>query len=396
MIEGFSYGVFKEYYKNNRSTEAIALLEKGLNQNNLLQYKRLTIRMYRVDIYQNKAKPFRTLRLLENFNEEYLKALANKYLIKLSNCLVYKNYTYAPIILDVLLELVNLGYLELNQIPCLNNFKDYILNQQQEMEYIKTINNDLQHPNLILSETMSEERLNTLIKLIQEEPFLKYFKIIDKDQHLVIHKLNTEKIDYNFYKEKAKLAKENEQYEEALNYYLKILNSKVIPYSYILANIGLLYLKLHNKEEAIKYLTIATYHPLEHNFDFKRIIDDKTSNYFDEKQDTPLFTLNEFEAQELVTKYINLINELKISQDNIDEYCLKNNISNEDRLSIKILVSRFYYANDFPQYADKLLKEAEQDSNNNFYISDLIKETRVNKKLYKYKEEYQQALRLNL
>ena len=73
-----------------------------------------------------------------------------------------------------------------------------------------------------------------------------------------------------------------------------------------------------------------------------------------------------------------------------------NALSNEDKLIMKIIIARHYYANNFSKLAENLLKKIEKDLNNNSYITELIKETRKNKNFYQNKKAYQQILRLNI
>ena len=343
-----------------------------------LEYENLALKLLNVDVYKQDAANSRTIVFLKQLdNNNLLKNLYKHYLIKFHNCLNYQNNLYAKINLEVIEELEKLGTFK-EEIYLPADLQNY-LSQKDNYDYLKTIMAQLKTEECYLSGVLEDTKLKAIQNMAMDYSNLETSIIrTDIGKRLLFRNVSLKEFNENEVALKAKEALKTNNFKEALKNYQKLVQKNGTVLNYIYANLGLIYLKLHSNESALKYLTIASYKKGSKHYDFKNIIDNLQSLVTNSI--TPLVHLEEFtKVNDYLLKYQKIIMEFNESKNNLENICEKYNLTRKEFLIIKILIARYYYANHFNEYGDKL-----------------IKETRINKAFYPNQEQYQKIMKLKV
>ncbi len=401
MLEGFSYSRLHNNCNEENYGYLAKLIEEYLKSIGQEKYKRLAIRLLKIDIYKKEERYYRYYNFLERINEkDSFDFLVNKYKKKFYAKRVNHEEKYANLCLDVLLELANLGYINFNEIKHLKEYNDHIEELKKEMAYAKDIKKSLNNMPCVLTRELNPQRVELLKQCLLEEEALSVFPITTElGPRLVVRNLTSMYLDMAALNQNAKKARANNDYKKALDNYFQILTATGVLHYVTYADIGSIYLKMKNPKQAIQYFTIAVYHPDNQKREFQKQLDFllNSEDIEYERKPQPKVKETEFLNYDTLTARYGKIIDLLIKENmSLTAASQRFSLNNKDILKVKILIARIYFANGFADYAIKMLKQVEQDMANDAKITKLLQTTRANKNLYKNKEEYQKGLRLSL
>jgi len=196
-----------------------------------------------------------------------------------------------------------------------------------------------------------------------------------------------ELIDVKGLTEKQKVFYHEGNFEQSIKAGMEIL--KYVNSNSAYAYIGLAYSKLGNLEQAINYLSIATY--LEGaTCDFKKFINQlekeqerKSEDYkSNAESDKTEFSSNNYYGLTVMEDIFIMVLEENIP---IDNACQAFRLNPYNTILAKILLAREYYAEGMDFLAEKIIKEVSASPIKNKLIKKVLEETIRNKKLYRNK-----------
>jgi len=243
---------------------------------------------------------------------------------------------------------------------------------------------------IIVLKPMPIERRRKLYKIIEDIPEIRAFSIgQDGGRRMVLRYIDqNKKVDIKETLEKANEYYQDMKYAKCLREYQKLLGTGNPPHS-VYSKIGLLFLKLKNKNEAVKYLTVGTELAKKVNstYDFTDLINSLTGVIAEEDQKTHVkMNVEDFE-QDNNDYGIKGLNEIMgyfvRHQHHIDEVCTDFDLNPEQANIVKILIARNNYTYDHYENGDKLMKQVEQSEEKTPLVKSLFKETVKNKKFYR-------------
>ena len=259
---------------------------------------------------------------------------------------------------------------------------------------------------ILLLKPMSEVRINSILDIIKNYSDLSAFTIIDDGRQRIVLKYQ-EFDDYFSVDEHVADATQyykNGEYDKCIEIELNILKNseynKASNYSFI----GLSYMKLHNRTQAIDYLKIANYlakvNKKEHRFDDLILYltggidkpDRKPKvkfleEEFDDSYDSYYYGISNFD---FINSYI--VN----SGLDVESACIELGLSNEDINIINLIYAKEYYKIDHKEIGDLFLKYVEQNKDKSTKVKKILDDISKNKALYKHKKDNLLQLSLTL
>lgn len=260
----------------------------------------------------------------------------------------------------------------------------------QDEEFIDDKINELkENRGLIVLKPMDNVRRKRIHNIVSHRREVVTFSIgSDTNRRIVLRFVGNVYVPV---KETIKIADEayyKKDYETALRTYLDILGTKS-PKTFIYAKVGLTYMKMGKKEEAIEYLTVATELSKKNNerFDFSDLIAslDGTIWEYDKKPKVE-FKLEEFNASEDnfgVDRIDEMLTYKEVNEVDYETACEQMGFTYEEYLLSLLVLAKRAYENKHDDLGDKFLKMVEKSGNKSKKVVMKFQEVQKNKKFYK-------------
>ena len=162
------------------------------------------------------------------------------------------------------------------------------------------------------------------------------------------------------------------------------------PRAFLYAKIGLSYLKMKDKTNAIQYLWLSTEisKQTQEGFDFTELIQKITGKYLvdESKNETKKIRMSEgdFNIEHYAIDNFDEIKSLVLNQNlSISDVCAQFGLGIEETNTVKLMFAKQYYAQGDYITGDRIVKHVEQSSNKTQFVRQLIDEIRRAKKFYK-------------
>lgn len=251
---------------------------------------------------------------------------------------------------------------------------------------------------IILLEIMNNDKNDRIIDIVEEYPDMDAFVIGNgSKQQVVLRYKPLEKgyVDFHNLLVLGNYAYKNKDYKRCIENYLELLQVVKEPKSFVYSKLGLAYLKLHNKERAIDYFTVAVAKADEE----KNIREDFSDlllllkGEISKEDLKPFFrmTKNDFDYSDVNNYYgINDFDKINtyISESGLDveSACCKLGMTPEQINTIKLIYAReFYIRGDFHK-GDSFIQSVEKSKEKTKKTISLFDEVRRSRKYYQYRK----------
>lgn len=257
-------------------------------------------------------------------------------------------------------------------------------------EWLKNRIPELEERGIILLKPMTEEEIQEVESKVNNIPNIDSFTIgKDKNKQVVLRlKTTSQPIDLSIVKEEGDLAYQEKEYALCIEKYQQLLKTDM-PNIYVYIRLGLSYMKNHQNDLAIDYLTVANELAKEQDLelDFSSLIAKLKDNYLkEETKPRSRITLAHFEEQ-IDEKYgIENIEKMLASKMNIHQISKQLGFSEEEKTLVELILAKKYYTRGQTTLGNQYLKLAERGKNKPEFLKDQVEEVSTNKKYYKYRE----------
>jgi tetratricopeptide (TPR) repeat protein len=278
-----------------------------------------------------------------------------------------------------------------------NNVEKKIASKNINAENIKkyisqTVSKLVEHEDLIILNPMSTEERKMVYDIIADMPGVMGFSIENEPKRIVLRYMNQQpefiKLRQIFDDYRTDII--NGNYEEGIKKMKYITSNIKYPKSFIFYNLGICYSKMHDKKNAIKYLTV--YQGLEnkcceHRKDVSDLIASLKGN-LDINNYKPFFKMdvNEFESKDNIYNIDEIKNVVLYSKITIEEACIVLEVSKKNIPLIRLIIAKELYLLGKEYIADKLVKAVGKEKNKSDAVKDLLSELIINRKLYMTKK----------
>jgi hypothetical protein len=282
------------------------------------------------------------------------------------------------------------------------------MNVESIKKYVdEAISKVIESEDLIILNPMSSESRKIVRDIIANRLDIIGFNIGDEsNRRLVLRYMNPSKEFVNFKQilvdYKTNFMSEN--YVECIDKMKYIMHNVKYTKSFVFYNLGICYSKLHDKKNAIKYLTV--YQELEKgNADFRKDVSDFIAilkGEVDKDNYKPFFrmSVDEFKNNPDTEYYIDHIDDIKekvlYSGEKIEDACRKLEVGNENVPLVKLIIAKELYSLGKDYFADKIVKEVEKEKNKNVAVKHMLDEIIRSKKFYKNRKGSEDTPRLIL
>lgn len=256
-------------------------------------------------------------------------------------------------------------------------------------EWLKNRMPELEERGIILLNPMTEEEIQEVESKVNHVPNIDSFTIgKDKNKQVVLRlKTSSQPIDFSVVKEEGDLAYQEKEYTLCIEKYQQLLKTDM-PNIYVYIRLGLSYMKNHQNDLAIDYLTVANELAKEQDLelDFSALIAKLKDNYLNEEtKPRSRITLAHFEEQ-IDEKYgIENIEKMLTSKMNIHQISKQLGFSEEEKTLVELILAKKYYTRGQTTLGNQYLKLAERGKNKPEFLKDQVEEVSTNKKYYKYR-----------
>lgn len=382
---------------NNDIPNTIEFIKNSLISSNNEKYiKMLLLLIKRGIIKENKfvyVESFLNQVFSNNFHFKYQKFESSFYKSVLSG-----NYELAKVNYEILC-----ASNELFSFPQdISIYKEILENDSLFKQKLKNIFNEVLQDGLKVIETNLTEEAE-ILKVFSKIRSIKCFYIDEGlNRKLVIRycPYNQEKISVA--KIKADAAYDNHQYHAAIKEYKKMLSLKDL-YSNIYAKIGLCYYHLNDISKAIEYVSVANDIIKKENFKaytFDSLLE-RLTNLSDDTEYKPRFNDLEydfdFEDDNFGLGDIQDITDFMVQTDlDVESACKILLIDNEKMNILRLVYAKNFYTIKEFELGDKFIKVVEQSDIKTEKVLKILKEVKLNKKVYgkKYNENLSYSLKL--
>lgn len=251
---------------------------------------------------------------------------------------------------------------------------------------------------IIVLNPMKKDRIQKIHKIVSRYPDMMCFDIDSGNAKRVVLQYKSPIKDLEDYKSLANLAKiafEEQRYDDCIKLYLVSSQESKHKKYYIYANLGQAYLKKGDYDKAISCFTVAAGLDQRHNNKFnyealinhlKTIKSNKKSKYFEED------VLNFYGVQNLngLTNYI-----LESNLD-VETACHELGISEEEKNIITLMYVQKFYAQKNYEKGDQFLKAVEKSDDKTQRVLTLLNNVKSRRKFYANREDNTNFLSLNL
>ena len=271
------------------------------------------------------------------------------------------------------------------------------LNTTESLSVSKALNKEIdekvkylrENKGLVIFEPMIKEERNKIYEHVKDYEDIAMFSVgIEPDKRTILKHREPymEKDELNNEFNLGKKAFEKKKYEEAIEHFLNIINRGKFS-AYVSATLGLAYLKIDNKEEALKYLIVANCMNKESRNGYslddiiaklqgKKMARETTKDYF--KMD-----IEEFKEEDFSVIKFNEINSYVMTSGlDVREACKNLDMSEEEINKVLLTYAKEYYTCGIYEKGDQFLKAFEKSENKSHGNMKLYNEIVKNKKFY--------------
>lgn len=279
-----------------------------------------------------------------------------------------------------------------------NSKKSQPMNQNfNARELVNSKLNKVHERGIVLLKPMEDAQIQEIYKVVEEMADIVSFSIGTDQKQVVLKSGKLETMEFKELSREGNEAYCNRDYKLCIAKYRQILEYKE-PKAWIYSKLGLAYMKNHNKDLAIDYLTVATELAKQEglNYDFVELI-----AYLKGWLDIPIedrkvifkMTEDEFEYdtnQSYGLENIEELSKLISSGISLEEACIKLDFSDQQKAIAYLITAKECYIQENFLLGDSYFKKAEKMKNKSKSIIKLLEEIKVNKKFYKNrkKEDY--------
>lgn len=249
----------------------------------------------------------------------------------------------------------------------------------------------VENQGIIILKPMNKERRRVIHNIVNKYSDMTSFSIgTEPNKQLVLRyrKASNECVDIKKLIEDSRLYYRNGNYKKCIETNLQILqtnNPRAITYS----RIGMSYLKLGNIDEAITYLTVATYISVAQgsNLDYTDLIN-TLKNKISKANKKPYFKMNEDSFKNDLQENYGIENLEQITacifETNLDieTVCNEFEVPVEQIDIIKLIFAKKYYSQGNYEMGDIFVRTVEKSKNKTPFILRLLDEVRTNKRFY--------------
>ena len=249
----------------------------------------------------------------------------------------------------------------------------------------------VENQGIIILKPMNKERRRVIHNIVNKYPDMTSFSIgTEPNKQLVLRyrKASNECVDIKKLIEDSRLYYRNGNYKKCIETNLQILqtnNPRAITYS----RIGMSYLKLGNIDEAITYLTVATYVSVAQggNLDYTDLIN-TLKNKISKANKKPYFKMSMSDFKNDLQENYGIENLEQITacifETNLDieTVCNEFGVPVEQIDIIKLIFAKKYYSQGNYEMGDIFVRTVEKSKNKTPFILRLLDEVRTNKRFY--------------
>lgn len=251
-------------------------------------------------------------------------------------------------------------------------------------EWLKNRIPELEERGIILLNPMTEEEIQEVESKVNNIPNIDSFTIgKDKNKQVVLRLKNiNQSTDLSDVKLEGDLAYQEKEYTLCIEKYQQLLRADT-PNIYVYIRLGLSYMKNHQNDLAIDYLTVANELAKEQNleFDFSNLL----AKLKGETDTYPKVTLDYFEKQ-IDEKYgIENIEKLLIAKMNIHQISKQLALTEEEKTLVELILAKKYYTRGQTELGNRYLKLAQRGQNKPKFLQEQVEEVSTNKRYYKYR-----------
>lgn len=244
---------------------------------------------------------------------------------------------------------------------------------------------------IIILKPMNEERRRVIYNIVNKYPDMTSFSIgAEPNKQLVLRyrKISNECVDIKKLIEDSKLYYRNGNYKKCIETNLQILQTNS-PSAIAYSRIGMSYLKLGNIEDAITYLTVATYVSVAQggNLDYTDFVN-VLKNKISKADKKPYFkmSMNDFKddlQENYGIKNLDQITAYIFENDlDIETVCSEFGVPIEQIDVIKLIFAKKYYSQGNYEMGDTFVKSVERSKDKTPFVLKLFNEVRTNKRFY--------------
>ena len=251
-------------------------------------------------------------------------------------------------------------------------------------EWLENRISELEERGIVLLEAMTEKEIQEIETRVNNMPNIASFPIgKDKNKQVVLRLKNiNQSTDLSDVKIEGDLAYQEKEYTLCIEKYQQLLRADT-PNIYVYIRLGLSYMKNHQNDLAIDYLTVANELAKEQNLelDFSNLL----AKLKGETTPYPKVTLDYFEKQ-IDEKYgIENIEKLLIAKMNIHQISKQLALSEEEKTLVELILAKKYYTKGQTELGNRYLKLAQRGQNKPKFLQEQVEEVSTNKRYYKYR-----------
>lgn len=384
LIKGnieLSLNLIKEYLKNKNNEDYLYLIEKLIK-----------ISLLKKDLTYKKV-----LDVLEAINNSNYTFDIKYFYSEFHNHINRNEFSLAEIYLDII-KYYQPNHKEEFSDEELNKIITMLESNKEEKEFLLSELRELEKDNQYIKvfKKIPHKRRKILIRIANSIKNLSAVSTgIKEPKNLVIRRINPD----------LKTGKEKDLMNEALNFYInKEYNMSMLLYMRLLTSmdyintkvcemLGLSFLHLNEKEEALKYLKLSK--QFVKNFQankngIDKLIDllekepseetNKKINDFLIKYDSEVINFD-------IEKLESIANHMKENNMTIEEGIEKFELAPQQVLIIKLIYARYYYMEGMIISGDRLLQEVEKTKQKIHPVITMLNEIRENKQFYQNRKE---------
>ena len=398
---------FKTYLMENDIDNAINIVNEYLLQIDKKEYSTLLLNLIKISALEGDLSFSYPLEVLHSIKTHSYVFDVSLYVQKFYTALSENNFSLARLYLDILANSKSFGFnlimfdkfeqiLTLSEQLQVKNEeekrKKTLLKELIDREYSELINKN----GIIILDRMDEDEIKNSLEIIDKYEDIIAFTIGNDSEKKIVLRYRPKNIEYIDIKELISSANkdyDNAYYDNALEKYLQALQVIKSPNSFLYARVGLTYLRKQNKEEALKFLTIAQDLAInEHKgYDYSALIAKlKNDNTIKTKKHHLKITQNDFDEHDVNNYYgINFeeINDYIMTREtDVDSACEELNLTMEQIDIVKLIYAKIYYMQGNFNKGDIFLKSVESNKEKTNLTKKILSDIRQNKKLYQHRE----------
>lgn len=266
--------------------------------------------------------------------------------------------------------------------PTIDSEKEFIENKHKLL---------LNGEGIVLLNPMNNERRNRIHEIVKNYSDMASFSIGEgKNRQIVLRykPFIDEYIDISHLIHRANLAYREGNYDVCITEYLKLLQfgqPKAITY----AKLGLAYMKKHDKDKAIDYLTVATELNKQEDgkLDFTELISNLNGSISPENK-KPYFKMTTEEFGNDIENYYGIENVDEITSYilecglDVESACKELGMTDEQIDTVRLIYAKKFYSQGDYEKGNQFLSSVEKSKNKTKFTSKLIEEIKRNKRFY--------------